>query len=170
MKSKITIKDITLIAILAAILFVQEQVFSYLPIIQLTVLLLVLYSKHLGIIKTLIIITIHVILDNLISGYFNPILVLSMIIGWSLIPILLCSVFKKVNSNISLALLGILFSFLYCWVIALPHSIVMEVDLITYLTMDIIWEFILAASSFITIVLLYKPLSKLFDKLNICKS
>ena len=68
-------------------------------------MLLVLYSKHLGIIKTLIIITIHVILDNLISGYFNPILVLSMIIGWSLIPILLCSVFKKVNSNISLALL-----------------------------------------------------------------
>ena len=46
----------------------------------------------------------------------------------------------------------------------------MEVDLITYLTMDIIWEFILSASSFITIVLLYKPLSKLFDKLNICKS
>ena len=136
MKSKITIKDITLIAILAAILFVQEQVFSYLPIIQLTVLLLVL----------------------------------SMILGWSLIPNLLCSVFKKVNSNISLALLGILFSFLYCWVIAIPHSIIMEVDLITYLTMDIIWEFILAASSFITILLLYKPLSKLFDRLNICKS
>ena len=167
MKSKIAIKDITLIAILAAILFVQKQVFSFIPFIQFTVLLLFLYSKHLGTIKTLIIITIHVILDNLLSGYFNPILVLSMIIGWSLIPILLCSIFKKVNSNIMLALLGLLLSFLYSWVIALPHSIIMEIDFFSYLTMDIIYELSLSISSFITILLLYKPLSKVFGKLNI---
>ena len=39
------VKDITIIAAFAAILFIQEQALSFLPNIQLTVFLLVLYSK-----------------------------------------------------------------------------------------------------------------------------
>ena len=50
------VKDITIIAILAAILFVQEQALSFLPNIQLTVFLLVLYSKTLKLWKVLLII------------------------------------------------------------------------------------------------------------------
>ena len=53
------VKDITIIAILAAILFVQEQALSFLPNIQLTVFLLVLYSKTLKLWKVLLIIFIQ---------------------------------------------------------------------------------------------------------------
>ena len=160
----ITIKDITLIALLTTILFVQEQLLSILPNIQLTVFLLVLYSKKLGFIKTTIICFIHVLLDNLIMGSFNVIYMPFMFIGWMIIPISLNTIFKKVNSNIILAFLGILFSFLYCWIYIIPNTLILEVSFISYLVADILWEVLLATSSFLTILLLYDPCSKLFDK------
>ena len=160
----ITIKDITLIALLTTILFVQEQLLSILPNIQLTVFLLVLYSKKLGFIKTTIICFIHVLLDNLIMGSFNVIYMPFMFIGWMIIPISLNTIFKKVNSNILLAFLGLLFSFLYCWIYIIPNTLILEVSFISYLVADILWEVLLATSSFLTILLLYEPCSNLFDK------
>ena len=54
--SKITIRDITIIVVLTAILFVQEAILSFIPNFQLTVFLVILYSKKLGTLKTTIII------------------------------------------------------------------------------------------------------------------
>ena len=65
------VKDITIIAVFAAILFIQEQALSFLPNIQLTVFLLVLYSKVFKLWKVLVMIFIHVLLDNLFMGSFN---------------------------------------------------------------------------------------------------
>ena len=48
-------KDLTIIAVFSAILFVQELSLSFIPNIQLTVFLLVLYSKVFGLKKTCII-------------------------------------------------------------------------------------------------------------------
>ena len=42
------VKDITLIAVLTSILFVQKQLLSFLPNIQLTFFFLVLFSKKLN--------------------------------------------------------------------------------------------------------------------------
>ena len=118
-----------------------------------------------GLIRTLIIIFVHVILDNLVMGSFNLVYVPFMIFGWMVIPILLCTIFKKVDSNISLAFLGILFSFLYSWIYIIPNCIVLQMDFIAYLVADFIWEILLAMSSFLTILLLYNPLAKIFDKM-----
>ena len=40
-----TIKDLIILALLATILYVQEEVLTFLPNIQLTIFLIVLYSK-----------------------------------------------------------------------------------------------------------------------------
>ena len=96
----LTTKDITLIALLATLLFIQEQALSFIPNVQLTVFLLVLFSKKFGLLKTIIISSIHVILDNLVMGSFNLIFVPFMLLGWLIIPITLNTIFKKVNSNI----------------------------------------------------------------------
>ena len=81
------IKDITIIAFFSAILFVQEQLLTFLPNVQLTVFLIVLYSKVFGLSKTLIIILIHTILDNIIMSSFSLYYFPFMLIGWSLMPI-----------------------------------------------------------------------------------
>ena len=149
----LTTRDITLIAILTAILFVQEQVLSFIPNFQLTVFLLVLFSKKIGFVKTIIITAIHVLLDNLVMGSFNFIYVPFMLIGWLIIPVLLNTIFKKVNSNISLAVLGVMFSFIYCWIYIIPNCIILQTNFFSYLIADLIWEILLASSSFITILL-----------------
>lgn len=156
-------KDITLIALLTVILFLQEQILSFIPNVQLTVFFFILYSKKLDFVKTILIGIIYVILDNIIGG-FNLLFLPFMLLGWLIIPMLINTVFKKVESNIYLALLGILFSLIYSWINIIPGCIMFNMDFITYLKGDLIWEITLASSSFLTILLLYNPCSNLFDR------
>ena len=74
-----------------------------------------------GFIKTTIIIFIHVLLDNLIMGSMNIYSIPFMFIGWFIIPLTLNTIFKKVESHISLAILGFIFSFIYCWIFIISN-------------------------------------------------
>lgn len=157
-------KNLVLIALLTSILFLQEQLLSFLPNVQLTVFLFVLYSKKLGFATTSMIGLIYVLLDVITMGSSSFLFMPFMLIGWLIIPLLLNTVFKKVESYIILSLLGILFAFIYSFINIIPGMIMFDLDFITYLKGDIVYELILASSSFITILLLYKPCSKVFDR------
>lgn len=159
------IKDITIIAIFAAILFVQEQLLTFLPNVQLTVFLLVLYSKVFGFSKTVIICLIHVFLDNILMSSFSLYYTPFMLIGWLFIPVIVCFSFKKTENQLILALIGVLCSFIYSWMFLIPNAIFTEVNILVYLTNDILFELILACTSFLTIYWLYIPCSKLLFKL-----
>lgn len=163
--NKLTIKDITIVAVFAAILFTQEQVLTFLPNVQFTVFLIVLFSKKLGFIRTFFIVLIHVILDNLVMGSFNIMYFPFMFLGWMIIPITLCTIFKKCESPLILAILGIVFAFLYSWIYVIPNVLVLEVDPWVYLVNDFWWEIILAVSSFLSIMWLYDPCAKAIDKI-----
>lgn len=114
------LKRLLFLTTLVTVLFVQEMFLSSIPNIQLTVLLIMLYTKTVGIRDTMIILVIHVILDTLLFGgglfYYSPF----MLLGWSMIPLLLGTVFRKVNNEIYLSLLSILFSVLYSWAFIIP--------------------------------------------------
>lgn len=165
--SKLAIRDLSLIAVLTTILFVQEQLLTFIPNVQLTVFLIVLYSKKLGFVKTSIITIIHVLLDNLFLGGINIYYTPAMLVGWLIIPTTLSTIFKKVHSNISLAILGAIYSFIYCWIYIIPNVILFKFNYIDYLIADIPFEIILVVSSFVSILLLYNPISKIFTKFNI---
>ena len=106
-------RSITLIALFTALLFIQEQLLSFIPNIQLTFFLIILFSKKLKPIESILICFIYVILDNLALGNSYFIFVPFMLLGILIIPLSLNTIFKKVESNFHLALLGILFSFIY---------------------------------------------------------
>lgn len=161
-KNKIV--DICIIAVFSALLFAQEQALSFLPNIQLTVFLIVLYSKVFGFIKTIIIVCVHVLLDNIVMGSFSFHYTPFMLIGWLIIPITLSTIFKQFESNISLAILGIVFSIIYSFVMLIPNIFITEIDIFVYLIEDIPFEIILAMSSFLSILLLYNPAKKCFDR------
>src|SRR5690554_2598343 len=95
------VKEITITAILSVILFIQEQALMLLPNIQLTILLIIVYARAIGIKRTIIIVIIHTMLDSLLWGfdirYFLP-----MLVGWLIIPITLGTLFKKVSNPIML--------------------------------------------------------------------
>ena len=159
------IKDITLCAICTSILVVQEQILGFLPNIQLTLFLMVVFSKKLGLIRTIIIITCYTLIDGLIGGPFNIIYITFMLIGWLIIPILLCTIFKKVQSPLYLALLGVMFAFTYSWINIIPNLILTSATIISYLIADYPFELLLAASSFLSILWLYTPIERVFKKI-----
>ena len=166
-KVYLSVKDVALLAMFTAILFIQEEALTFLPNIQLTVFLLVLYSKRLGFIRTSIIIFIHVILDNLVMGSFSIIWTPAMYVGWMLIPIVLCTIGKKIENFVVLAIMGAILSFTYCWCFIVPNYFVVHIKPLAYLASDITFEFILATSSFISILFLYVPCKDLFIKYGI---
>ena len=169
-KFALTVKDITMIALLAAILFVQEEAFAFIPNVQFTVFFLVLYSKKLGFFRTSIIVSIHVILDNLVMGSFSLLYTPAMFVGWMFIPILFCTVFKKTEIPVILAIGALLCGFLYSWTFVVPNVIVYSMNPLVYLASDVLFEIILSACGFLTVLLLYKPVAKIFDRYVITKT
>lgn len=158
-------KDIAIIAIMIAILFVQEQLLSSLPGIQLTVFLIILFSKKLGFGKTVIIVFVHVILDNLFIGSFSLMYTPTMLVGWLIIPLTIQTILKKVESPLILAISSVIYSLIYSWLYIIPNYLLLHINPIAYLASDIIFEVILAGFSFIAVITLYKPCSKVLDQL-----
>lgn len=163
--SKFSVYDIAIIAVLSAIIFVQEEALTFIPNVQLTVFLLILYSKKLGLRKTTIILLIHVILDNLYMNSFNIYFTPAMFLGWFMIPLITSTLLKKIESSALLALFGALFAFIYCWIMMIPTAYLFKMDMLAYFISDIPFEIILAVSSFVTTILLYKPCGKVLDML-----
>lgn len=161
---KTIIKDICLIPICAVIVALLEYVLTFLPNIQLTVLLLVVFSKVFKTWKTLIIILIYVIIDSLLMGAFSLIYLPFTYLGWAFIPILLNTLFKNVNSPLFMGILAILFAYLYCLVYLVPVVLILHFDFLTYLISDIPFEILLMGSSFISVYWLFQPLYKLISK------
>ena len=89
-----------------------------------------------------------------------------MLIGWLIIPLSLCTIFKKVESPIVLGLLGVLYSFIYSWLYIIPSYFLISIEPIAYLISDIAFEITLAVVNFVSILFLYKPCSKIFELLN----
>jgi hypothetical protein len=163
------IKDIALIAICAAILFVQQLALSVLPNIQFSTLLIVLYAKVLGFKRTSLIIVVHVIAYNVLSpfGSVIPMYLPFMLLAWMLIPLTLSTIFRKVESALGLAFIGFIFGFVYGWTFIPAAVFLTDAPFVAYLVMDIPFEIMMALSNFITIYWLYGPLKKvLSEQLN----
>ncbi len=161
---KHTIKDLTIIVVSASILFVQQLALSFIPNVQFSVLLVILYTKILGFKKTSLIIIIHVLAVNLLSpmGPVVPTLIPAMFIAWMLIPILLSTLLKHVHSAIWLSVFGFVYGFIYGWVF-IPFTVwFLDVPFLPYLIWDIPFEIIMAISNMISILWLYDPLKKAF--------
>ena len=71
-KTSFTVHDISLIALFAAVLFIQEELLTFIPNVQLTIFINIVFKK-VWFLKTTIITIIHVVLDNLVMGSFNVI-------------------------------------------------------------------------------------------------
>lgn len=161
----LSIKDIIIISVLTSILFVLEQVLTFIPNVQMTFLLIIVFSKVLKTYKTLIIILIHVLLDNIFMGSFNIIFIPFMLIGYSIIPILLNTCFKKVESETLLAFLSIMFSFIYCFMYIIPNVIIMNINILDYIIADLPFTIILSISSFVSVLWLFRPLKNKLEQL-----
>lgn len=161
-KGKQTIRDITLTSVLAAVLYVQQLALFFIPNVQFSTLLIMLYAKVFGFKRTTIIIIIHILAINIFSpfGPILPVHLASMFVGWFIIPLLLVTIFRKVESTIGLAFLGLLFGSAYGWAFIPATVFILDLPFLPYLIADIPFQIIMSVANFITILWLYDPLKK----------
>ena len=164
-KPFLSARELCIMALLTVLLFMQEELMNFLPNINFTILLMVLYSKVFGFVKSSMMITVYLLFDAIYMGSLNPIWTTGQWIAWMVIPLLTCTVFKKTEDSLKLAFAGALYAFLYCWIMIVPTMWVLHTPFKLYLIKDIPFELLLAASSFLGILLFYEPLRKLLDRL-----
>lgn len=164
----LSIKDIAIMVMLTAILFVQEELLTLIPNIQFTFLLIMLYGAALGPKKASLIVLIHVLLDNLFMSSFIPTVILPMLIGHE-ITMLIGYLLK--NNNLIILSIGItISSLIYAFLFFITTIYVYEINPIAYLIADIPFDIILIACNILCVILLYKPLYKILeDNINIKK-
>lgn len=158
-----TVRKLCIIVSLATILFVQEELLTFIPNVQLTFLLIVLYGATLDFKDGVIIICIHVILDNLFMSSFNIFIMAPQFLGL-LITLLLAKLFKNKN-EIVLASVGALGALIYCWLYVLVNIWFLNIRFVDYIIPDIPFEIILVTSTVVSILFLYKPLANVMNKL-----
>lgn len=161
MKKNNTVKKITLCAMYAVILFLQEQVLSFIPNVQFSFLIVITLGATVGLKWGTVIVIIHVIADNLLWGSFVPYVVIPMFMGWEVT--LLAGYLTRKSKTFIVILFGILASLIYCWMFIPFNVLFLHVKLLPYVLADIPFEIILVISTIFTLLWLYEPLKKLID-------
>ena len=158
------LKRLIFMAMCVSILFVQEQALTLIPNVQFTTLLIVLYASIFNFREVMVMIAIHVVLDNLYMNSFNPIYTPAMLLAWWSIPVFYVTVLRKTKNEMVLAIFGLLYGFYYGWVFIPFRMFEQGITIFwPYLMLDIPFQIIMALSNFVTIYWLYKPLHDVID-------
>lgn len=155
-------KRIIMIAILTTMMLVLEQALVIIPNVQLTTLLIVLFSMHFSFKESISMIMVYVILDSLWMGAFNLYYMLPMMMGWSFIPIMIHYVFKKPINVYYLSFFGMVMGFVYGWTFMPFNMALTGIDFKAYILADLPFQIIMAVSNYLTILWLYQPLNQLY--------
>ncbi len=153
------------LAMSVTILFVQEQLLTFIPNVQFTTLLIVLFASLYTLRENILIIFVHVILDSLYMGAFNPLYMTPMFLGWVMIPLLYNTVLGRTKNEVKLAIFGLFMGFVYGWMF-IPF-VMFQLGISQfwpYLLADIPFEIIMATSNFFTVLWLYQPLYRVLRR------
>ena len=153
-----------MMSVLTGVMFVLELALSSIPSVQLTFLLMLIYSRILGTPKTMIIIFVHVLLDTMLFGGLMSFYMGSMLFGYMLIPIMANTIFKRVENVYVLALFSGLSAVLYAWSFIPPTMLLYNIDVWLYLMADIPFTAVSVINNFIATIVLYKPLTRIFKE------
>ena len=160
------VKKLCYIVVLTTILFVQEQVLTFIPSVQFTFFLIILYGATVGIGYGSIIVLIHVLLDNLYMSSFTIFTIFPMLIGYEIT--LICGYLFKNKSEWIIALASAICAIIYADLFIPINVYVYNIDPIAYIIADIPFDIVLVCCNVLCVIILYKPMFKLLDdKFNI---
>ena len=161
--NKITVRELCILAFMSVLLFIQEELFVFIPNFQFTFLLLAIYVSVFGFKKTSLIIFAHVLLDNIYMGSLTPIVMIPMWLGYM---IYIGIIWLLKNKNIWLLTLGgIIGAYIYCMLFLVTNIVFLEIDVYHYWLADIPFEIMLMSTIAFTMIYLYKPLRRKLSEL-----
>ncbi len=158
------LRRLIILSMSVTILFVQEQVLTFIPNVQFTTLLIVLYASLFKFKENVMIIFVHVILDSLYMGAFNPFYMTPMFIGWVLIPIIYNTLLHRTKNEVTLAIFALVMGFVYGWVFIPFVMIQLGMNQAwPYFLADLPFEIIMATTNFVTVLWLYQPMYRILS-------
>lgn len=168
MKNKITALDVALVGLMVAVIEVFKFVMMGLPNIELTSFWLVLFSKNFGK-KVYFVVPVFVLIEGIIFG-FN-LWWISYLYIWPLL-VFVTRILKKNNSALIWASVSAIFGLAFGALCAIPYAFT-GTDLQSGLTIafnwwiaGIPWDIAHCGGNFVLMMLLYKPLSNVMQKLQ----
>lgn len=170
---KKSIQAICRIAMFAALVEAQELAFLALPNIQLTQLLIVVFTASFGFVEGFAMVTCYWLLDNTVMGSFSVTYSPAMLAGWLLLVGMTALVYRfivkkpdGIVARLVPALFTALHAFLYCWGFMVVSCTLYHMPWGPYFASDLPFELALAATGFVTVFLLSPTLIKLLKKLK----
>ena len=156
------VKELCFLALMAAVLFVQETLLSSLPNIQLTVMLLMVYAATVGLSKATLVMTVHVLLDNLLWGSMSPTNLVPMWFGW--LAVLILGYLLRKRSLVWIVSGAVVGSILYSLCFAVAQCLTLRLPFVEYLIADVVFEVLLCCSSAVTVTFLYRTAENLLRR------
>ena len=163
MKDRISLVNIVLIGVAAALLFSVQVAISFLPNIELVTLLIILYTLHFKS-KALYIIYIFVILECIIYPFGLWCIVYFYIWAILYIAAYLC---RRFTSPLFWAVFGAFYGLIFGTLSSFPYFFVNGIGGgLTYIVAGIKFDLLHCFGNFILILTLFKPLNNIIMKLT----
>ena len=157
-----------MVSLAIAIIFTQEQLLMFIPNVQLTVLLIILFVSVFSFKESMIMITAYVFLDSLYMGGFNIFYMVPMLLSWYLIPLSYHTFLRQTKNELKLALFAMVFGFVYGWMFIPFNMLQLGIpNFWPYLIADLPFELIMATTGFVTVLWMYKPLYKVLTEVTL---
>ncbi len=169
---KVAIKDITLIAMLVAIIEVCKVALSFLPNIELTTFWLIIFTIYFGR-KIVFVVPVFIVIEGAIYGIH--LWWIMYLFAWPLL-VFICYMFKKCKSVWFWSIFSGTFGLFFGALCTIPHIIVgaFSSGLSTGIRLGIAWwiagipwDIVHCIGNFILMLVLYQPISYVIKKLKI---
>lgn len=169
---KVAIKDITLIAMLVAIIEVCKVALSFLPNIELTTFWLIIFTIYFGR-KIVFVVPVFIVIEGAIYGIH--LWWIMYLFAWPLL-VFICYMFKSCKSVWFWSIFSGTFGLFFGALCTIPHIIVgaFSSGLSTGIRLGIAWwiagipwDIVHCIGNFIIMLVLYEPISYIIKKLKV---
>ena len=149
-----TVKKLCYLVVLTTIIFVQEELLTPIPSVQLTFFLVMIYGATLGIGYGSLIVVAHVLLDNLYMSSFGITTIGPMLIGYEITLIMgyLLRGKNEILNGIVNALCAVIYSALF-----------IPVNIFVYDVEPLAFVLVLMTCNMFCALFLYKPIYKVLN-------
>lgn len=168
---KLSIKDITLIAMTVALIEVCKVTLSFLPNIELTTFWLIMFTIYFGR-KIVFVVPVFIIIEGAIYGM--NLWWIMYLVAWPLL-VIICYMFRKCKSiwfwSMFSGCFGLLFGAIctipYIFITAFSSGLPTGIKLgIAWWIAGIPWDIVHCVSNFVFMLVLYEPITRVINKLK----
>ena len=170
-KTKITIREITLIGMMVAVIEVCKAALGFLPNIELTSFWLILFTLYFGR-RIMLVVPVFILIEGCIYGF--GIWWVMYLYMWPLL-VLLTWIFRKQESVWFFSVLSALFGLLFGFFCAIPYVVIGAADGgiqhglyagFTWWVAGIPWDIVHGIGNFALMLVLYKPVRNVMQRIK----